>query len=64
MPAWLEYLISACLLIGASFALVGSIGLMRLPDFYLLAYWGLNSPRPLTGTTPCFLQRSLAWFLL
>ncbi|OZY87571.1 Na+/H+ antiporter subunit G [Cellvibrio mixtus] len=35
MSAWLEYLISACLLIGASFALVGSIGLMRLPDFYL-----------------------------
>lgn len=35
MPAWLEVLISACLLIGATFALIGSIGLMRLPDFYL-----------------------------
>lgn len=35
MPAWLEVLISVCLLIGAVFALIGSIGLMRLPDFYM-----------------------------
>ena len=35
MSTWLEIIISACLLIGASFALIGSIGLMRLPDFYL-----------------------------
>jgi multicomponent K+:H+ antiporter subunit G len=35
MPAWLEYIISFFLLIGAAFALIGSIGLMRLPDFYL-----------------------------
>ena len=35
MSIWLETIISACLLIGASFALIGSIGLMRLPDFYL-----------------------------
>lgn len=35
MPVWLDYLISFCLLAGASFALIGSIGLMRLPDFYM-----------------------------
>lgn len=29
-----EYLISIALLIGAFFVLVGSIGLLRLPDFY------------------------------
>lgn len=35
MPVWLEYTISFFLLVGAAFALIGSIGLMRLPDFYL-----------------------------
>lgn len=30
-----EYLISFFILIGASFALIGSIGLMRLPDIYM-----------------------------
>ena len=33
--ALLEGLISFFLLVGAAFALIGSIGLMRLPDFYL-----------------------------
>ena len=32
---WLEYVISFCLIAGATFALIGSIGLLRLPDFYL-----------------------------
>lgn len=33
---WLiELLISACLLLGAGFALIGSIGLSRLPDFFM-----------------------------
>ena len=30
-----ELLISLFLLVGASFALIGSIGLVRLPDFYM-----------------------------
>ncbi len=30
-----EVLISLFLLVGASFALIGSIGLIRLPDFYM-----------------------------
>ena len=35
MSSWLEYLISFFLLAGAVFALIGSIGLARLPDFYM-----------------------------
>lgn len=31
----LELIISFCLLLGAGFALVGSIGLARLPDLYM-----------------------------
>ncbi|MBL7250956.1 Na+/H+ antiporter subunit G [Alloalcanivorax sp. C16-2] len=30
-----EFLVSAAILVGGVFALVGSIGLARLPDFYL-----------------------------
>ncbi|WP_036186964.1 Na+/H+ antiporter subunit G [Marinimicrobium agarilyticum] len=33
--SWLEWLISALLLIGAAFALIGSLGLARLPDFFM-----------------------------
>lgn len=33
--SFVEVLISLFLLIGASFALIGSIGLIRLPDFYM-----------------------------
>ena len=35
MPFWLELLICALLLIGSGFALVGALGLWRLPDFYM-----------------------------
>lgn len=35
MAILIEVLVSLCVLIGASFALIGSIGLIRLPDFYL-----------------------------
>ncbi len=34
MAFWIELLISACLIIGSIFALIGAIGLYRLPDFY------------------------------
>lgn len=34
MPFWIELLVSAFLLIGSAFALVGAIGLYRLPDFF------------------------------
>jgi multicomponent K+:H+ antiporter subunit G len=34
MSFWIELLVSACLLVGSVFALVGAIGLYRLPDFF------------------------------
>lgn len=33
LPAWAEWLASALILIGAIFGLIGSVGLVRLPDF-------------------------------
>ena len=35
MSLLLETIIAICILLGAGFALVGSIGLARLPDFYM-----------------------------
>ena len=35
LPLWLEWLLAALLVIGGVFALVGAIGLVRLPDFYM-----------------------------
>lgn len=35
MPFWLEVSVSALLLIGGTFVLIGSIGLARLQDFYM-----------------------------
>ena len=33
MPFWIEVLVSVFLIIGSLFALIGAIGLYRLPDF-------------------------------
>jgi multicomponent K+:H+ antiporter subunit G len=35
MSIWIEYLISFLILVGASFTLLGSVGLARLPDFFM-----------------------------
>lgn len=35
MPVWLDALIAAMLLIGAIVATLGSLGLARMPDFYM-----------------------------
>lgn len=35
MPDVIELIVAALVLIGAGFALIGSIGLARLPDFYM-----------------------------
>lgn len=35
MPTLLEYAIAACVLAGATFTLIGSLGLARLPDFFM-----------------------------
>lgn len=34
MNGWVEFAVSALLVIGAAFALLGPLGLARLPDFY------------------------------
>jgi len=34
MPFWVEVLVSLFLVVGSLFALIGAIGLYRLPDFY------------------------------
>lgn len=33
LPSWAEWVVSSLIIIGSLFALVGSIGLARLPDF-------------------------------
>lgn len=35
MSGWAEYFISFLIIVGASFTLLGSIGLVRLPDFFM-----------------------------
>lgn len=35
IPQWLEWVVAALVLIGSLFALVGSIGLWKLPDFFM-----------------------------
>ncbi|PPC96498.1 MAG: Na+/H+ antiporter subunit G [Methylotenera sp.] len=35
MSIWLEYFISFLIIVGAGFTLLGSIGLARLPDFFM-----------------------------
>lgn len=34
-PLWIELLAAGLLVVGGSFALIGSIGLLRFPDFYM-----------------------------
>ncbi len=34
-PLWIEGLVAFLLVVGGSFALVGAIGLVRFPDFYM-----------------------------
>lgn len=45
LPPLVELLVSACLVIGALFVFVGSIGMVRLPDIYCRLH------APGTGTT-------------
>lgn len=35
MPWWIEALIGVLLVVGSVFALIGAIGLFRLPDFFM-----------------------------
>jgi multicomponent K+:H+ antiporter subunit G len=35
LPLWMELVVAALLVLGGAFALVGAIGLLRFPDFYM-----------------------------
>jgi len=35
LPLWMELALAALLVLGGAFLLVGSIGLLRFPDFYM-----------------------------
>ncbi|MCO6055637.1 Na+/H+ antiporter subunit G [Pseudomonas sp. MOB-449] len=35
LPLWAEIIVSALLILGSTFVLVGAIGLYRLPDFFM-----------------------------
>lgn len=59
LPAWLDALLAALLLIGAFFALVGSIGLARLSDFLKRVH---GPTKATTLGVGCVLIVSSAWF--
>ena len=59
MPFWLELIISLFILAGASFALLGALGLARMPDFFMRVHL------PTAGTTlgvGCTLIASVMYF--
>jgi multicomponent K+:H+ antiporter subunit G len=35
MPLWIEWIVAALLVVGGAFALIGAIGLVRFPDFFM-----------------------------
>jgi multicomponent K+:H+ antiporter subunit G len=35
MPYWIEVVLSALIVIGSTFVVLGAVGLVRLPDFYM-----------------------------
>ncbi|HNW61697.1 MAG TPA: Na+/H+ antiporter subunit G [Piscinibacter sp.] len=35
LPLWMEWIVAALLVTGGVFALVGAIGMVRFPDFYM-----------------------------
>ncbi len=59
MTAWVEYTVAFFLLVGSAFALVGSIGLHRFPDFFMR----LHGPAKATTLgVGCVLIASMVYF--
>ncbi|TGG96039.1 Na+/H+ antiporter subunit G [Natronospirillum operosum] len=59
MPFLVELLVSALILAGAGFAVIGALGLARMPDFYMRVHL------PTAGTTlgvGCTLSASVIYF--
>lgn len=61
LPLWADVALSALLVVGAAFALIGSWGLARLPGFYQR----LHGPtKTVTLGVGCVLIASAVWFAL
>lgn len=61
LPLWADLLLTALLVVGAAFALIGSWGLARLSDFYKR----LHGPtKTVTLGVGCVLVASALWFAL
>ncbi|MDY0248885.1 MAG: Na+/H+ antiporter subunit G [Pseudomonas sp.] len=59
MAVWVDYIVAFFLLVGSAFALVGSIGLHRFPDFYTR----LHGPAKATTLgVGCVLIASMLYF--
>lgn len=59
MSPWIEYTVSALLVIGGLFTLVGAIGLARLPDFFTR----LHGPTKATTIgVGAIMLASVVWF--
>jgi len=59
MAVWIEYAVAFFLLVGSAFALVGSIGLHRFPDFFMR----LHGPAKATTLgVGCVLIASILYF--
>jgi len=61
LPFWLDLLLSALVLIGAAFALIGSWGLARLSDFLKRVH---GPTKATTLGVGCVLIASALWFTL
>lgn len=61
LPLWAEALISALVLVGASFALIGSWGLAKLSDFLKRIH---GPTKATTMGVGCVLFASALWFTL
>lgn len=59
MTVWIEYAVAFFLLVGSAFALIGSIGLHRFPDFFMR----LHGPAKATTLgVGCVLIASILYF--
>lgn len=58
-PFWVDLVVSALLLAGAAFCVIGAIGLLRFPYFFLRAH---PAALPYTLGTWSIAAASLVWF--
>jgi multicomponent K+:H+ antiporter subunit G len=59
LPMWLDLSLSALVLLGASFALIGSVGLARLSEFFTRMH---GPTKATTLGVGCVLVASTLWF--